>query len=157
VVDDSTLDKPYAEKMALVQRHGSGNHHAVAGNHHAVVEGINLITLLWTDGDQHVPMDYRVYDKTGDALTKNHHFRALVDAAHGRGLVPERVVFDSGYSSLENLKRIRSVGWAWLTRLKANRRVNPDRTGLRPVARIEPDARGVIVHLKGYGLIKAMA
>lgn len=64
VVDDSTLDKPYAEKMALVQRHWSGNHHAV-------VEGINLITLLWTDGDRHVPMDYRVYDKTGDALTKN--------------------------------------------------------------------------------------
>ncbi|MFZ1326535.1 MAG: IS701 family transposase, partial [Candidatus Contendobacter sp.] len=27
VVDDSTLDKPYAKKMALVHRHGSGKHH----------------------------------------------------------------------------------------------------------------------------------
>ena len=34
--------------MDWVQRHGSGKHHAV-------VEGINLITLLWTDGDRHVP------------------------------------------------------------------------------------------------------
>lgn len=52
-MDDSTLDKPYAEKMDLVQRHWSGKHHAV-------VEGINLITLLWTDGDRPVPVDYRV-------------------------------------------------------------------------------------------------
>ncbi|MER2529967.1 MAG: hypothetical protein ABTR07_18775 [Candidatus Competibacter denitrificans] len=67
VVDDSTLDKPYAQKMALVQRHGSGKHHAV-------VEGINLITLLWSEGDRHVPLDYRIYDKAGDALTKSVKF-----------------------------------------------------------------------------------
>ena len=65
VVDDSTLDKPYAQKIELVRRHGSGKHHAV-------VEGINLITLLWTDGDRHVPVDYRLYDKAGDGLTKNY-------------------------------------------------------------------------------------
>ncbi len=43
VVDDTTLDKPYAQKMDLVSRHWSGKHHAV-------VEGISLTTLLWTDG-----------------------------------------------------------------------------------------------------------
>src|SRR5437588_4741515 len=43
--DDSTLDKPYAHKIASVHRHWSGKHHAV-------VDGINLITLLWTDGDR---------------------------------------------------------------------------------------------------------
>ena len=64
------------------------------------------------------------------------------------------MVFDSWYGSLENLKLIRGVGWTWLTRLKANRLVNPDRSGLRPVARVDTDARGAIVHLKGYGLIR---
>ncbi|MDQ2785079.1 MAG: hypothetical protein M3Y58_08760 [Chloroflexota bacterium] len=39
IVDDSTLDKPYAAKIELVHRHWSGKHHAV-------VDGINLITLL---------------------------------------------------------------------------------------------------------------
>lgn len=39
IVDDSTLDKPYATRMELVTRHWSGKHHAV-------VEGINLITFL---------------------------------------------------------------------------------------------------------------
>ena len=147
VVDDSTLDKPYAKKIDLVQRHWSGKHQAV-------VEGINLITLLWSAGDRHVPMDYRLYDKAGDQLTKNDHFQALLTTAHDRGFMPECVVFDSWYSSLANLKRVAGWGWVWLTRLKANRLVNPDRSGLRPVARVDTDARGVIVHLKGYGFIR---
>lgn len=147
VVDDSTLDKPYAQKIELVQRHWSGKHHAV-------VEGINLITLLWTGGDRHVPVDYRLYDKAGDDLTKNDHFQALLEAAHARGFASECVVFDSWYGSLENLKQIREFGWIWLTRLKANRLVNPDRSGLRAVARVETDAHGTLVHLKGYGLIR---
>jgi hypothetical protein len=54
VIDDSTLEKPYARQMALVSRHWSGKQHAV-------VQGINLITLLWTDGDSHLPCDYRIY------------------------------------------------------------------------------------------------
>jgi hypothetical protein len=49
VIDDSTLDKPYARKMELVVRHWSGKHHAV-------VSGINLMTLLWTEGNRHVPV-----------------------------------------------------------------------------------------------------
>ena len=44
VIDDSTLDKPYARQMELVTRHWSGKHKQV-------VSGINLITLMWTDGD----------------------------------------------------------------------------------------------------------
>jgi putative transposase len=41
VIDDTTLDKPFAEKMDLVTTHWSGKHHRV-------VQGINLISLLWT-------------------------------------------------------------------------------------------------------------
>src|SRR5437588_12706439 len=79
VIDDSTLDKPYAKKMELVTRHWSGKHHAV-------VSGINLIALLWTDGDRHVPCDYRIFDKKRDALTKNDHFQAMAKEAHQRGI-----------------------------------------------------------------------
>ena len=48
VVDDTTLDKPYAKKMELVSRHWSGKHGRV-------VWGINLLTLLWTDGNALLP------------------------------------------------------------------------------------------------------
>jgi len=47
VVDDSTLDKWYAQKMELVTRHWSGKHGRV-------VQGINLVTLLWSEGDRHI-------------------------------------------------------------------------------------------------------
>jgi hypothetical protein len=39
-----------------------------------VVSGINLITLLWTDGTRCVPVDYRLFDKDRDGKTKNDHF-----------------------------------------------------------------------------------
>ena len=67
--DDTTLDKPYARKMDLVHRHWSGKHGRV-------VSGINLSTLLWTDGEALVPTHFRVYDKPQDGRTKNEHFRA---------------------------------------------------------------------------------
>src|SRR5262245_41302457 len=147
VLDDSTLDKPFATKMGLVTRHWSGRHHQV-------VRGINLLTLLWTDGDQLLPCDYRLYDKPHDGLTKNDHFRQLLATARARGLQPRCVVFDGWYASLENLKAVRGFGWVWLTRLKSNRLVNPDRQGLRPVGQVLIAASGTVVHLQGYGLVK---
>ncbi|MDX6692673.1 MAG: hypothetical protein QOF02_276 [Blastocatellia bacterium] len=147
VIDDSTLDKPYARKMELVTRHWSGKHHAV-------VSGINLITLLWTDGDRHIPCDYRIFDKKKDSLTKNDHFQVMLKEARKRDFQPQCVVFDSWYSELENLKLIRSFDWIWLTRLKSNRKVNPDRKGLRAVSTIEIGDDGRVVWLEGYGLVR---
>ena len=147
VLDDSMLDKPYARKMELV-------HHCWSGKHHRVVKGIDLLTLLWTDGDRHLPCDYRIYDKPNDGKTKNDHFSDLLQVAQERGFQPECVLFDSWYSSLENMKRLEKLGWPWLTRLKSNRRVNPDRTGLRAVSECAIAATGTVVHLEGYGFIK---
>ena len=147
VLDDSVLDKPYARHMDLV-------HHMWSGKHHRVVQGIDLLTLLWTDGDRHVPCDYRIYDKVNDGLTKNDHFGDLLRIAQNRGFTPECVLFDGWYSSLANLKLLRTMGWPWLTRLKANRRVNPDRTGLRALEECVLAASGTVVHLEGYGFIK---
>jgi hypothetical protein len=147
VLDDSVQDKPYARKMDLV-------HHQWSGKHHAVVKGIGLLTLLWTCGDRHLPCDYRVYDRAGDGKTKNDHFRDLLTAARDRGFAPECVLFDSWYCGLENLKHVRSFGWRWLTRLKANRRVNPGRAGPRAVSECEIAESGTAVHLEGYGPIK---
>jgi len=124
VLDDSTLDKPYARKIGLLTRHWSGKHRRV-------VQGINLLTLLWTDGESLIPCDYRLYEKAVDGLSKNDHFRAMLAMAAARGFAPACVVFDSWYASLENLKALRGHGWRWVTQLKANRTVNPDGGGNR--------------------------
>jgi putative transposase len=146
VIDDSTLDKPYARKIDLVTSHWSGKHREV-------ISGINLITLLWTDGDRKIPVDYRIYSKA-DGRTKNDHFWEMMLMARGRGFAPEYVLFDGWYASLENLKQIRDHGWPWITRLKANRVVTPDDRISRTLDEVAFGEAGVVVHLRGYGLIR---
>jgi len=147
VLDDTTLDKPYAENMDLVTYHWSGKHGRV-------VKGINLLTLLWTDGEAQIPCDFRVYDKPRGGSTKNESFRDMLVEADRRGFKPGGVLFDSWYSSLGNLKLLRSLGWRWLTRLKANRLVDPDGSEHVSVRDLEIPAEGLVAHLKGYGLVK---
>lgn len=147
IVDDSTLDKMYSRHIELVTRHWSGKHKRV-------VSGINLVTLLWTDGERYIPVDYRIYNKKEDGLTKNDHFREMLQIAYERGFRPECVCFDSWYASLKNLKEVRRLFGRFLTRLESDRLVNPDNTRNQPLASVELAATGTIVHLKGFGFIK---
>jgi putative transposase len=147
VVDDTTLDKPHGRHIDLVTRHWSGTHKRI-------VWGINLTTLVWTDGVAVVPVDVRVYAKATDGLTKNAHLRHMLTTANERGFTPRFVLFDSWYSGLENLKHIRRLGWSWMCRIKCNRLVDPDRSGNVAVGTLEIPAAGLEVHLKGYGLVR---
>lgn len=147
VLDDSVLDQPDSWKMDLV-------HRVWSGKHKRVVKGIDLLTLLWTDGERHLPCDDRLSDKPNDTKTKNDHFRDLLQTAKDRGFQPRAVLFDRWYTSLDNLKTIRHFGWTWMAPLKENRRVNPDRTGLRNLSQCDIAATGTIVPLEGSGLVK---
>lgn len=160
VVDDTTLDKPYARKIELVSRHWSGKHHRV-------VWGINLLSLVWTQFGSSVPapapapvipLDFRVYDVNADAdgrhFTKNDLFCQMVSAAKARGLRPAYVAFDSWYAGLSNLKHLRREGFHFLTRLKSNRQVNPDKRGLVEVGSLSVEEEGQVVQLRGFGLVR---
>jgi len=147
VLDDSTLDKPYAAQMALVTSHWSGKHGRV-------VRGINLISLIWAGTDCRLPCDFRLYHKVQDGLSKNDHFRDMLQQAAERGFEPELVAFDSWYSGLPNLKQLRNLRWHWLTQLKSNRKVSLDRSGNLAIREIFIPIQGCLVHLKGYGWIK---
>lgn len=146
VIDDSTLDKPYARHMNLVGYHWSGKHRAV-------VKGINLQTLLWTDGDRLVPCDFRVADPL-QGSTKNDQFRDLLRQAKNRGFQPKCVAFDSWYSGRENLKLVQELGWVFLTQFKCNRKVSIDHQPKRAITEWEIAATGTNVHLEGFGLIR---
>ena len=146
VIDDSTLDKHHARHIDLVTRHWSGKHKKV-------VSGINLITLLWTDGDRKIPVDYRVFSKA-DGRTKHDHFWEMLLMAKGRGFSPEYVLFDGWYASLENLKQVRDLGWHWLTRLRGDRIVSPEDLRRRPLDEVAVSAAGTVLHLRGYGMVR---
>jgi hypothetical protein len=142
LVVGTTFDKLYAQKMELVTYHWSGKHQRV-------VCGINLQTLLWTDGKALIPCDFRVYAKAQDDKSRNNHFQAMLKKAKERNFEPSFVLFDSWYASLANLKRIRDYGWHWLTRLKSNHLVNPDEEGNIPISQAKIPPEGQVVHLKG--------
>ena len=147
IIDDTVLDKPYAKHMDLVYRQWSGKHHQT-------VNGINLETIVWTNYESIIPIDFRIYDINTDGKTKNDHFLDMLNTAEVRGFSPEFVLFDTWYSSLENLKAIRKKGWHWLTRLKKNRLVNPNNTVNIAIEWVTIPPEGTKVHLKGYGFIK---
>jgi|TARA_Y100000310_G_C20528802_1_gene737421 hypothetical protein len=144
ICDDSVLSKKHSKKIELAC-------YQYSGNEHDVIQGIGLVNLLWQGQEscQSVPIDYRLYDKDTDGKTKNTHFCEMLSLAKKRGLNPSAVLMDTWYSSLNNLKAIRSHGWVWVTPLRKNRIVN------RKV-KIEslsiPD-EGLMVHLRGYGWI----
>lgn len=101
------------------------------------------------------PCDYRVVDKAADDGTKNDHVRDMLGAAAARGLSPRCVCSDCWYSGKDNRKAVRAAGWTFLTQVRCNRKVNPDRTGNRAIGECDIAATGTVVHLEGFGLVKA--
>ena len=145
VFDDVVINKSRSQKMELVNWQYSGAEHGV-------VKGIGVVNALWqTSQDEYTPVDYRIWNPPEDGKTKNNHFRDMLSSAKNRGLEPEMVVADSWYSSLDNLKSVRSHGWDWVMGLRSNRLVNKPHIQLGKLD--IPDA-GLTVHLKGYGWVK---
>jgi IS4 transposase len=54
----------------------------------------------------------------------------------------------------ENLKAIRKKEWHFLTRLKKNRLVNPDKKKNVPFETVDIPHKGLVFHLKTYGFVK---
>lgn len=125
IIDDSVQDKRYAKKIELVYRQYSGAEHGV-------VEGIGVVNLLHTNGQDHgfYPIDYRIYDPKGDGKTKQDHFREmLIRAVSDKGLQAQTILFDNGYASVENLKLIHRLGRYFITTVKSNRKVSVSTEG----------------------------
>lgn len=146
ICDDSVLDHPYGKQIGLSKWQYSGTHHDV-------VYGIGLTTLLWSNTNEHIPIDFRIYAKGDDGKTKNEHFREMLTLAKHRGFNPSKVLMDNFYAALENLKLIHRFGWIFVTRLKSNRTVStaPGRDNRCKLKDLTIPKEGMVVHLKGFG------
>lgn len=118
IVDDSVQAKKHARKMDLVKRQYSGNEGGL-------VQGIGVVNLVHSDGEDYYPIDFRIYAKEMDGKSKNDHFQEmLLNARHDKGLQAQTVLFDSWYGSWENLKLVNRLGMVFFTTLKSNRLVS---------------------------------
>jgi hypothetical protein len=119
ILDDSVQNKQYSKAIDLVKRQYSG---AVGG----LVRGIGVVNLVHTDGEEHYPIDYRIYAHEADGKTKNNHFREmLINAVANKQIKAKKVLFDSWYAGWQNLKLVNSLGLSFYTTLKNNRLVSP--------------------------------
>lgn len=117
VCDDSLLDKRYSRTNELAKKQYSGDEHGI-------VNGISIVNLLWTNGDQYIPVDYRVYWLENDDKTKNDHFRDMLTRAQQRRFSPLYVLTDTWYASIDNFKYIRKKDWHFISSVAFNRQVN---------------------------------
>ncbi|WP_026262133.1 IS701 family transposase [Spirosoma panaciterrae] len=120
LVDDSVQDKRYSHFIELVKKQYSGNEHGT-------VKGIGLVNFVHTAGNDepHWPIDYRIFHPETDGKTKNDHFqemfKRLITHKH---LKARRILFDSWYASVDNLRLIHRAEWTFFTTLKSNRLVS---------------------------------
>ena len=118
VVDDSVQDKRYSKKIELVKRQYSG----AAGG---LVDGIGIVNLLHSDGQEFYPIDFRLYAPEQDGKTKNTHFLEMLRRAKSdKQIKANTVLFDSWYASVDNLKVIHRLDMVFVTTLKNNRLVS---------------------------------
>jgi len=143
IADETVIDKSRSDKIELISW-------LYSGTEHDVIKGIGLLNFLWQNSrGEVIPMDYRIYQPPEDGKTKNDHFREMLILAHKREVKPQVIIADSWYSSLDNVKLIRDLGWIWVMGLRKNRVVNH---GVSLESLVIPD-EGLRVHLRGYGWI----
>lgn len=118
IIDDSVQNKQYSKSIELVKRQYSG---AVGG----LVRGIGVVNLVHTNGQEHYPIDYRIYAKESDGKTKNDHFKEmLINAVAEKQIKAKKILFDSWYGAWDNLKLVHRLGLIFYTTLKNNRLVS---------------------------------
>jgi hypothetical protein len=151
LLDDSTLDKRYSRTNELAKKQYSGNEHGL-------INGINLVNLLWTNMEKFVPIDYRIYRKgTADHQnkTKHNHFREMLKRAVTKGFSKNlKVLFDTWYASIENLKFIRSLHMQFICSIASNRQVSVTKGTYVPVQDLDFTKEPVHkVWLKEFGFV----
>src|SRR5438046_9423245 len=97
IIDESVLDKCYGKHIGMVQSQYSGTHHRL-------VQGIDLISLVWTDGQKekshHIPVDFRLFAPKTDGFSKVDHCNDMLISAFMRGFTPKAVLLDAWYSAI---------------------------------------------------------
>ena len=128
-IDDSIVEKPYTDENELICWHYD---HAQG----RMVKGINFITALYTVGEVSLPVTYRLVTKTESyldkqgkmkrrsAVTKNEHYRAMLQNCV-RNRIPFRYVLnDIWFASAENMSYVKlKLDKEFIMALKTNRKI----------------------------------
>lgn len=146
IVDDSVIAKQYSRSHELPLLS-----YQYSGAYHKVIQGIGLVNLVLANKDGVcIPVDYRIFSKKIDGMTKHMHMQEMITLALHKGVKPSVVMFDSWYASVKNLKFLEKNKLTFVTVLRGNRIIDHG----EHIADKTIPKEGLVVHLKAYGMIK---
>ena len=127
MIDDTIIEKPYAEKIECV-------YWQYSSKNSDFIEGISLTILAWSDGNRTIPVRFMVYEKDSDGnpiQTKNEFAEEAIGYARKLGIKPAKVCFDSKFSSKKLLNKLQSFNWKYYTQIACNRVFNGKQLKMR--------------------------
>ena len=89
--------------------------------------GMQVVLLVWTDGQRKIPLSMRLWQKGGKS--KVELATEMLREAAERGISPKYVLFDSWYTSRSILNLLSELGWKYVARIKSNRLLDGERIG----------------------------
>jgi len=116
IIDDTAINKQFAkyiENLSWVFDSKIGK----------CILGLNLVMIAWSNGKITIPLAIKVYQKS-NGKTKIDLALELIEWARKLGFKPDYITFDSWYSADRILKKIHKLGWAFITQIKKNRKLN---------------------------------
>lgn len=130
ILDDTIEKKPHTKENNIVcwhYDHSEGR----------TVKGINILTCMFENNGQRIPVGYETIEKTvyyqdkktgktkrKSQETKNEKFRRLVYQAHKNKVPFKYVLADSWYCSRENINFINSLGKNFVIAIESNRLIS---------------------------------
>ncbi len=120
IFDDTVLDKRHSYQLELVRRQYSGNAKKV-------IKGIGIVNCVYVNkktGEFWI-IDYRIYDKEGDGLSKLDHVKNMINNLVYHKQIPfKTVLMDSWYATKKIILLIEKLNKIYYCPLKKNRLVD---------------------------------
>lgn len=130
LVDDSIVEKPYTDENEIICWHYD---HAKG----RMIKGINFITTMYKVPKAALPVSFEIVSKTEkyvdpktgkekrkSKITKNEHYRTMVQAVYNNQIPFKYVLNDIWFASAENMRFVKlDLKKEYIMALKSNRKV----------------------------------
>jgi putative transposase len=89
----------------------------------AYILALNVVLLSWSDGKTKIPIAFMIQTRMEENVSKIDLALELLSYAKTLNLKARYVLFDSWYGAETVMKKVRKLGWHYVTRLKKNRKL----------------------------------
>lgn len=114
IIDDTVIAKPYSKELDMLSW-------IFSPSDRQYLYGINVVFVIWTDGQTRFPIGFRVWNKNDKKTKIDLAMELLNDAKRIYKIRPGYVLMDSFYPAAKLLKVIRKFRWQWIAKIKSNR------------------------------------